>query len=70
MKTISEIKWGLNVNDPKVDALDVRVFIDTALIKLQDNPKQFIRNEVALHLESFLAVDSKTQEIQKEAEEA
>ncbi len=55
------------MNDPKVDALDVRVFIDTALIKLHHDPKQYIRDEVNANLESFLLVDSKIQEIEAEA---
>jgi len=69
MKTISEIKWGKNMDDPEVDALDVRVFIDTALIKLHKDPKSFIRDEVNISLNCFLESDPRIQEMQKEAQE-
>jgi len=69
MKTISEIKWGKNMDDPEVDALDVRVFIDTALIKLHKDPKAFIRDEVNISLNGFLEYDLRIQQLQKLAEE-
>ncbi len=68
MKTISEIKWGINVNSPKVDALDVRVFIDTAVIELQDDPRKFVEDEIIFFLRAFLTKEPKMERIAKRAQ--
>ena len=60
-----EIRWRKHMDDPNVDALDVRVFIDKALIELQDDPKQFIKDAVDMELSAWLETDPFIQKIEQ-----